>query len=275
MRFLRRVARAVSGTLGRDTAVINKLRPLYDWFTDWSSGGRGVLHRVNDEEFRIDPHYRPHVPEVYDPEVCSYLRQHVRAGDICLNVGAHVGIYALSLAKWSSPGGCVYAFEPNPATRAILQKHARLNDTVGAIEVVGQAVSASPGEASFFADGIEGLSRLGQPNPHVRLNPTAVTVSVTTVDAFCAVRGLAPNWITLDVEGYEAAALAGAHETIAAGRGRLSVIVEMHPNLWQAAGSSRAAMDMLLSSLSLTVVPMTGQADPLGDYGIVRLDYCV
>ena len=49
----------------------------------------------------------------------------------------------------------------------------------------------------------------------------------------------------------------------------------MHPNLWQAAGSSRAAMDMLLSSLSLTAVPMTGQADPLGDYGIVRLDYCV
>jgi FkbM family methyltransferase len=273
MSLLGRIARAVGGAVGRDSAIINAVRPVYDRFADWSTLGRGIRHRVNHEEFRIDPHYRAHVPEIYDPEVASYLRDHVNAGDVSLVIGAHVGIYVLSLAKWSAPGGHVYAFEPNPATRAILRKHVRLNDAVGAIDVVGYAVSAAPGEATFCAYGIEGFSRLGVPNPEVRADPTALTVSVTTVDAFCAERTVMPDWITVDVEGYEAAVLAGARDTIAAGRGRLGIIVEMHPNLWEAAGSSRAAMDALLTSLSLTGVPMTGQAAATGDYGIIRLAY--
>lgn len=275
MKILRRAARAVSGTLGRNSGLINTLRPAYDSLLDLSTGGQGIVQRINGrEEFRIDPHHRMHFPEVYDPPVCDYLREHVRSGDTCLNVGAHMGLYALCLAAWSAPDGRVFAFEPNPATRAVLEKHVALNKVGEHIEVVAKAVSDAPGEASFFATSLEGFSRLGQPNPHTtHAGLEAVAVSVTSVDAFCSERSVTPNWITLDIEGYEIAALSGARETIRKGRGRLGLIVEMHPNLWEAAGASRGMLETLLGELTLKPTPLTGQSDPLDEYGIVLLEY--
>lgn len=274
MKILRRAARAVSGTMGRNSTLINRLRPAYDGLLELSTGGQGIVQRINGrEEFRVDPHYRMHFPEVYDPPVCDYLREHVRPGDTCLNVGAHVGLYALCLAAWSAPGGRVFAFEPNPATRAVLEKHVALNKVGERIEVEAKAVSEASGEASFFATSLEGFSRLGQPNPHAtHTGLEAVTVSVTSIDAFCSERSLTPNWITLDIEGYEIAALYGARETVRKGRGRLGLIVEMHPDLWESAGASRGKLETLLGELSLKPIPLTGQSDPFDDYGIVRLD---
>jgi FkbM family methyltransferase len=263
--------------LGRDSALINALRPTYDRLLDWSSGGKGIMQTLNERErFRIDPHYRVHFPEVYDPSVCDFLRRSVRAGAVTLDIGAHVGIYALCMAAWSGPTGRVLAFEPNPATRAALEKHIALNDLTQRIEVIAQAVSREPGEATFFASELEGFSRLGSANPDrpQAAETTSITVPVTTVDEVCAARGLAPDWIIMDIEGYEAAALEGARETIRKGHGRLGLIVEMHPTLWEMAGTSREKIETLLAELSLMPTGLTGQADPLADYGIVHLEYC-
>lgn len=273
MKLLRATASTISDILGRTSPVINTLRPTYDFLLDFSSGGRGILQTVNDrEQFRIDPYYRTYFPEVKDPEVCGYMRDRVQSGAVCLNVGAHVGIYALCLARWSGPKGRVYAFEPNPEAREVLERHVKLNDVGEQIEIVGSAVSKEPGEASFFATEVEGFSRLGEPNPYARHGKlTPVTVPVTTVDAFCAQRGLTPDWIMMDIEGYEIAALEGACKTIEAGRGRLNLIVEMHPNVWSISGASRERMEALISELSLNLVSLTGQVDPLAEFGIVCL----
>jgi FkbM family methyltransferase len=273
MKIVRRTARSVSSTLGRDSALINALRPAYDRWLEFSSGGRGIVQTINDrEQIRIDPRYRTHVPEVYDPAVCDYLREHVKPGDTCLNIGAHVGIYALLFAHWSAPDGRVFAFEPSPATRSVLEKHVAINDIGERVEVVAQAVSDAPGEATFFATELEGFSRLGQPNPDVSHEKLSkVTVPVTTVDEFCAARGLTPDWITLDIEGYEIAALSGAQETIGTASGRLRLIVEMHPELWPSTGKSREQLETLINDMNLALTCLTGQSVPLTEYGIVLL----
>lgn len=275
MRLLRRTAKSISGTIGRSHPLINALRPAYDRLLDWSSNGQGIMQTINGrEQFLIDPHQRVHFPEIYDPAVCSYLRQRVKPGDVCLNIGAHVGLYALCLANWSAPGGRVYAFEPNPLTRELLSKHVALNNASERIKVVAQAISDSPGETTFFATGLEGFSRLGQPNPqatHAGLRP--ITVEVTSIDDFCAEQGIVPDWIIMDIEGYEIKALAGARKTIKTMSGRLGIMVEMHPNVWPLTGTSRAHLESLLAELSLKPVMMSGQSDPLSEYGIVRLEY--
>ena len=275
MNLLRRTARTVSGAIGRDSALINALRPTYDRLLEWSSGGRGIVQVLNGrEQFRIDPQYRVHFPEVYDPLVCDFLRARVRPGAVTLDIGAHVGIYALCMAAWSQPDGRVLAFEPNPATRAALEKHIALNDLTERIEVIPQAVSDVAGEATFFASELEGFSRLGSANPdRPQAETEPISVPVTTVDILCAARELAPDWIIIDIEGYEVAALEGAQETILAGRGRMGIIVEMHPTLWKIAGTSREKIEALLAELSLKPVSLTGQAEPLSDYGIVSLEY--
>jgi hypothetical protein len=67
-------------------------------------------------------------------------------------------------------------------------------------------------------------------------------------------------------------ALRGARDTIGSGRGRLRLIVEMHPTLWAASGTSRAELESLLAELELRPDPLTGQRDALGEYGIVTLE---
>lgn len=110
----------------------------------------------------------------------------VRPGDISLDIGAHVGIYALCLAEWSAPSGRVFAFEPNPNTQLVLEKHIALNNFAKQIEVIRKAVSNAPCETTFFALDFEGSSRLGQANPDLsgEVKAAPVTVPVTSVDVF-------------------------------------------------------------------------------------------
>jgi FkbM family methyltransferase len=270
--LLQTLASWTSGLLGRDSAVVKRLRAFYESALDVSTGGRGFLRTVNGEErFYVHPRYRRYIPDSYEPRVCDFLRARVRPGAICLNAGAHVGLYALCLAEWSKPDGRVLAFEPNPWARALLDSHVVRNAFAERIEVIPQALGDASGEMTFYAAGLEGFSRLGSPNPETGTPHTAVTVSVTTVDLVCAAKGLVPDWLVLDVEGYEVAVLAGARRTIREATD-LRIIVELHPQLWASSGSSRAALEVLLAELHMRAVPLTGQLDPLGEKGVVRLE---
>lgn len=272
MSVIRRAARRVSERLGHRSAPVRLLRPAYDRFLAWSAGPRGLLQPVNDEAFRIDPRMRRHVPEVYEPESWRYLKAHARPGHVSLNMGAHVGIYALALAKWTAPDGRVFAFEPNPAIRAVLQTHVAMNDSADRVEVIAEAIGDRVGRATFFAAGTEGFSRLNAQNPRAAVG-APLTVATTTIDRFCEARQLTPDWIVMDVEGLELSALEGARETIRGGRGRLGLLVEMHPDLWAVSGGSRERMAELLASLELRAVPLQGSADALADQRVVRLEY--
>jgi len=273
---IRQAVRSMSALAGDESNRVRTLRPSYERLLVWSTRRRGLLHSVNGRErFRIDPRHRTHFPETYEPAVSAYLRERVRPGSCCVNVGAHFGIYGLCLSEWAGSSGRVYAFEPNPRTRRVLEAHVRLNDRQDRVHVVAAAVSDRPGRQVFFAaaDGFSGLSRLGTPNPEVPVAPTsAVDVPVTTIDAFCRYAGIDPDWLVIDIEGYEVRALRGAIETLGRGRRRPGVVVEMHPNLWRTAGTSRRQAEDLLRSLALVPIPLSGQRDPLADHGVVALE---
>ena len=269
---MQRLASQVSGLLGRNSSLVRAMRPLYQWALDRSTGGRGFVRTVNGHErFNINPRHLGLFPEVYEPTVCEYLRERVTSGDHCLNVGAHVGLFTLCLAEWSKPNGHVWAFEPNPATRGILNDHVRRNGCEARVTILEQAIADSRGRASFLADKFEGTSRLGSPNPARGGPHDRIEVPVNTIDAFCQQYDVRPDWIVMDVEGYEVAALAGARATIHAAAGGLGLVVELHPHLWESAGSSRAALEALLAELRVMPLALQGQHDPLAEPGVVAL----
>src|SRR6185436_16597367 len=117
-------------------------------------------------------------------------------------------------------------------------------------------------EQVLYAAEAEGMSRLGAPNQALDGKVTEISVPVVTLDEYCSVEKLNPDWLFIDIEGFEIAALSGARELIKNGRGKLGIIVEMHPNAWSSANTTRARADSLLSDLGLRAVPLTGQTDP-------------
>lgn len=265
---LQKIGSHLSRRVGRNSKLVRLLRPTYERLLDGRGGFRRTINAR--ESFFIDPRHRGLFPETYEPSVCSYLRANVRPGDVCLDIGAHVGIYALCLARWSAPTGSVFAFEPNPETRAILESNLERNPEGDRVRVIPEGISDRQGEATFCAAGVAGFSRLGKPNHHRPEEHLSFPVPTTTIDQFCSEWQIAPDWILIDIEGYEVAALRGARRTILAAKPK--IVVEMHPLLWDSAGTSREQFAHLLATYRLDAVPLSGQVDLWAENGQVLLE---
>lgn len=272
MSVVQGAARRVSGFLGRESRLVTGLRPAYECLLGLLSGGRGTPWEINGETYRVDPRQRRRLGQNYDAPVARFIRERIRPGAVCVDVGANVGVYVLQFARWAGPEGRVVAFEPNPAARAVLERHVGLNGLAGRVEVVPAAVGRARGEATLYAAGVEGMSRLGEPNELLAGRAREITVPVVTLDEFCDEKSLEPDWLFIDIEGFEMAALSGARRLLRGRGAALRVVVEMHPSVWPSAGTTPEAARQLLGELGLRPVPLTGQSDPLGEHGIVYLE---
>jgi FkbM family methyltransferase len=272
---IQRAARAAANMLGRQSRLIRGLRPAYESLLDWSSGGQGIPFTINGVEFRRDARFRDRFPDelVYEARVADFLSNRIGAGQLCFDVGANVGYYVLQLAYWSRPGGKIIAFEPNPEVRVILERHVRLNGIADDVIVVPAAVGSAAGTATLYTPvgdpGLDGISRLGSPVDLIANNARKVTVPVITLDEYCEANELYPDWVVMDIEGFELAALSGFKRLLAKQRKKLGLVVELHPDLWNSNEFRDAAR--FLDELGLHAIPLTGQKDPLGERGAVYL----
>jgi FkbM family methyltransferase len=55
------------------------------------------------------------VSGTWEPNVTKVFAQHLSTGDVCLDIGAHIGYYTLLASRLVGAQGHVYAFEPSPA----------------------------------------------------------------------------------------------------------------------------------------------------------------
>jgi FkbM family methyltransferase len=143
----------------------------------------------------------------------------VKADGLVFDIGSHVGD---RIAAFRRLGARVIACEPNPSLVPTLRRLYGHDDKV-TLEPV--AVGASPGEIEM---------RINTDNPTVSTASAdfvkasqgaagwegqnwdrSVTVPITTLDALIARHGL-PAFIKIDVEGFEAEALAGLTQPVPA-----------------------------------------------------------
>ena len=201
----------------------------------------------------------------YEPEVRDQIRRRLGTGDVAIDVGANVGWHALLMAAIVGPRGRVFAFEPNPTTRARLERAVAENGFTQ-ISVEPFAVSNRCGAAGFDAPAAgqfwDGTGRL--------TGDGSSQVECVTLDAFVAERTLGRvALVKIDVEGWEPAVLAGAERVIA---DRPLVLFEYDAAYIARCGGSGAALAAWLRSRGFELFRLSPRRPPaavdgLGDTG--------
>jgi FkbM family methyltransferase len=188
----------------------------------------------------------------YEQETRQLLERVVRKGMTIVDVGAHVGYYALLFARWVGPEGRVFAFEPEPDNYALLRRNIALND-VANILAFPKAVSDHRGTVRLF------LSSQGNDRHSIFQNPRSVVhessreVSAVSLDQFLADEGWPRvDLVKMDVEGAEPVVLEGMQETIRRFPA-LKLVAELAPEALRSGG--RDAIDFLqrLAALGFAV----------------------
>ncbi|MGP8051459.1 MAG: FkbM family methyltransferase [Desulfobaccales bacterium] len=201
-----------------------------------------------------------HYHERYEAALVARV---LNPGEVFWDVGANIGYFSLVAATAVGERGEVAAFEPGGAALARLQENVSLNPH-GKIRIFNLAVAATDGEAVLYRrDGIaDSSASLYAGAAGAAAGEACVTV---TLDHFLGQEGLQPpDFIKLDVEGAELAALQGAAAILADFRPLL--LVEMEEKNLQAADASRAAIQAFLGAYGYQAAHLRkGRWRPLDD----------
>ena len=155
-----------------------------------------------------------------------YFSQIIKSGETVFDLGANSGLHSILFSKLVGSRGRVYSFEPLPNNIVEIEQVVAINKLHN-LEIVKMAVSDTCGEARFHL-GIHNKQGSLQRSLDELWNDVESTISVgvTTLDNFIEKRSIIPDFIKMDIEGGEGAALIGCNSSLERFQPLLSI--ELH-----------------------------------------------
>ncbi|MCJ2544009.1 FkbM family methyltransferase [Thermostichus vulcanus] len=155
-----------------------------------------------------------------DLRTCEMISRIVRKGDICIDIGANIGIMTSLMATRAGSSGTVYAFEPHPKTRLVLELNAsswKNKATMAEINVLPYAVSNRNGKAILFEPSNFsqnwGIATLEFEHKKSGDKQEGIEVDCITFDSFFN-DASDIKLVKIDVEGHEDFVLTGMKEKL-------------------------------------------------------------
>jgi FkbM family methyltransferase len=183
-----------------------------------------------------------HVFGVWEPDLAAFIRARVNANDVFVDVGANIGFDSLLASHAIGAAGRVIAIEASPAVFDRLRETLRLNGSPTNVRAINKAVAEKPGTLNIYAGPQHnlGLTTTVQRGdmPQVARVEAAPLGDLLQPDEFDRVR-----LIKIDVEGGEAAVLAGLVACIDRLPPEAEIAVELSPLWWS--DRTRTARDVL------------------------------
>ena len=148
----------------------------------------------------------------HEEELTDKLVSLLKPSSVFYDIGANVGYYSI-IASQIVEGGEVYAFEPIPASRTLMNEHIDINN-ISNVNVLSYGVSDEIKKVSFTNS-----SHLSA-NSYILEGDTPndgdmLEVECISIDSGISEKGFKPpSIIKIDVEGAEFDVLKGAKETI-------------------------------------------------------------
>lgn len=166
-----------------------------------------------------------------EPLSVDYLLESgiLKEGSVALDIGANIGYYALLESRLVGSTGKVYALEPVLNNFRLLNKNIELNG-LGNISVYNMAVGDKDNEkVEIYMRSKGNLSSLTELPDDYGNVVAKEKVMMATVDGIVKTKiGRAPDFVRMDVEGYELSILEGMINTM---KSKPCLQIEFHPML--------------------------------------------
>ncbi len=177
----------------------------------------------------------------------------VKKGDTVLDIGGNIGYYALPESNLVGSTGIVYAVEPVSSNHKLLQKNVELNG-MNNVKTYQMAMGDMEKEISIYIRSKKNLSSLTELPSDAKGGVIGIEkVPMTTVDSFVEkVIGKTPDFLRMDVEGFEISILEGMQKTLAAGA---TLLIEFHPMFLS--GEQKEKIIQLLKQFNYNKVVVT------------------
>jgi FkbM family methyltransferase len=187
----------------------------------------------------------PIVRDQFEQSELALVRRIVKPGDHVLDVGAHIGFFAVHMAALVGPAGTVTAFEPFEENAGLLERSIRENGFGDRIRLERAAVSRASGglRLTFATETLNSGGAFVVTDGRTIAGHAVRDVRGVALDDLPLPRPIA--FIKMDVEGAEPLVLEGAAGLIAADRP--VILSELHAD--QLARVSGRTGDAFLSEL--------------------------
>ena len=150
----------------------------------------------------------------------------VKPGDYVLEVGGHIGYFSTLYADLVGKQGKVEVFEPSEKNAKYLERNIRLLGDLGSIvSVVKKGAGDVNQQLTFYIDPIsgqnnsfvpefEGFMTSREQSAETDAHTISETVDVVTLDSYLDGAMRFPNFVKIDVEGFEWNVVQGFKQTI-------------------------------------------------------------
>jgi len=145
-----------------------------------------------------------------------------------------------------------------------------MNGVDGRVELIKAAAGETPGLTRFHQHLVD--SDQNSVFPLLTPAQSRVTeVPMVTLDETADRLQLAPDWIRMDVQGFELSVLRGARKILARPGTPVRIVAEMHPHIWSLNGFGGEQVKEGLRDLGLAVKPIGSSTEEFPDGGHVEL----
>ncbi len=208
----------------------------------------GLLRVINGTDpIHVDFRWTS-MPEVYEPSVWHEVMRRLSQAKLFVDIGGHIGLYAICGAQRMPEGGKVVVFEPLPKNGKFLRDNVRLNREDKKIEIRELAVGERSGTASMNEN--ESQATLQADG--------AIVVRISTLDEEFPTETI--DVLKIDVEGAEEKVLLGAKSILAnKSRKPKSIFIEVHPYAWGAFGTRSEDFIKILKDAGYRLRRLDGQ----------------
>jgi len=158
-------------------------------------------------------------------ETTPVILDQIRKARCFLDIGANCGIYTV-LGAIVNPNVRIFSLEPVPRIFAALKNNVTGNNLNEQVTALNVAVGESNGTVPFHQaeDATQGSLAVGG---YRGLPGSLIQVECRTLDSIVEEFNLKPDFIKIDVEGFEGAVLAGATRVLSTLRPR--IVLEANP----------------------------------------------